>query len=271
MRTTLVGGLLNTLVKNASRQNGSMAIFETGLRFVANPDAVALDEIDEYISAAHGDDLQSDVSVQQQNMLAGLVVGRRSAENWNTQADDADFFSVKADIESLFQLANANTVTFENTELELLHPGQRAAIVANGVLVGYVGALNPGLQKTLDLVQLPIVFEFSQEALASSSVPKAVAMSRFPQVRRDISLLVDDTISYQSMLDVIRAEAPSILRDVKIFDLYQGDKLPEGKKSIALGLILQEFSRTLEDTEVETVVAGIVAALEAAHGAVLRV
>ncbi|MDB4224810.1 phenylalanine--tRNA ligase subunit beta, partial [Granulosicoccus sp.] len=81
----------------------------------------------------------------------------------------------------------------------------------------------------------------------------------------------DDSVSYQSIVDVIHAEAPQILRDVQVFDIYEGDKLPEGKKSMALGLILQEFSRTLEDTEVETVVTKIVAALEVAHGAVLRV
>jgi phenylalanyl-tRNA synthetase beta chain len=262
MRTTLVGGLLTTLIKNAARQTHSMSLFETGLRFLANPESVPLAELDEFIAASHGNDIQSDKSVYQQNMLAGLVAGRRDAENWNTSADLVGFFSVKADIENLFQQANGSAVTFEPTELELLHPGQRAGIVIDGESVGFVGALNPTLQKSLDLTQMPIVFELSLEALP---------MSRFPQLRRDIALLVDDSVSYQSIVDVISAEAPTILRDIKIFDIYQGEKLPEGKKSMALGLILQEFSRTLEDSEVEIVVAKIVAALEAAHGAVLRV
>lgn len=271
MRTTLVGGLLTTLIKNAARQANSMALFETGLRFLANPEQVPLTELDEFIAAGHGGDIQSDQSVHQQNMLAGLVAGRRHPENWNTDADLVDFFSVKADIENLFQQANGAVVTFEPTELELLHPGQRAAIVADGVTVGFIGALNPTLQKSLDLSQMPIVFELTLESLSVAKVPVAAPMSRFPQVRRDLALLVDDSVSYQSIVEVIRAEAPNILRDIKIFDIYQGDKLPEGKKSIALGLILQEFSRTLEDTEVETMVTRIVAALEAAHGAVLRV
>lgn len=271
MRTTLVSGLLSTLIKNAARQNSSMALFETGLRFLANPEQVPLTELDEFIAASHGNDIQSDDSVYQQNMIAGLVVGRHQAENWNTDASLVDFYAVKATIENLFQQANGVIVTFEPTELELLHPGQRAGIAVDGELVGFVGALNPTLQKSLDLTQMPVVFELSLEALSVAKVPKAGFMSRFPQVRRDIALLVDDSVAYQSIVDVIRAEAPEILRDIKIFDIYQGENLPEGKKSMALGLILQDFSRTLEDNEAETVVAKIVAALESAHGAVLRV
>ncbi|MFT5047229.1 MAG: phenylalanyl-tRNA synthetase beta chain [Porticoccaceae bacterium] len=271
MRTTLVGGLLNTLIKNAARQTHSMALFETGLRFLANPHGSPLAELDEFIAAHHGNDIQSDKSVYQQNMLAGLVAGRRHAENWNTDADVVDFFSVKADIENLLQQANGASVTFEPIELDLLHPGQRAGIVIHGESVGFVGGLNPTLQKSLDLTQMPIIFELSLEALSVSKVPKAASMSRFPQVRRDLALLVDDSVSYQSIVEVIRAEAPAFLQDIKIFDIYQGEKLPEGKKSMALGLILQDFSRTLQDSEVETVVAKIVATLEAVHGAVLRV
>jgi phenylalanyl-tRNA synthetase beta chain len=271
MRTTLVGGLLTTLIKNAARQTHSMALFETGLRFLANPHGSPLAELDEFIAAHHGNDIQSDKSVYQQNMLAGLVAGRRHAENWNTDADVVDFFSVKADIENLLQQANGASVTFEPIELDLLHPGQRAGIVIHGESVGFVGGLNPTLQKSLDLTQMPIIFELSLEALSVSKVPKAASMSRFPQVRRDLALLVDDSVSYQSIVEVIRAEAPAFLQDIKIFDIYQGEKLPEGKKSMALGLILQDFSRTLQDSEVETVVAKIVATLEAVHGAVLRV
>ncbi len=271
MRTTLIGGLVSTLQKNLARQTSALAVFETGLRFLANPDNAPLSELDEFIAAAHGDDLQSDTGVHQQNMLAGLVAGRRHAENWNSDTTPADFYSVKADIESLFHQANGLPVTFEPTELDLLHPGQRAGISVGGHVVGFVGALNPTLQRSLDLDITAIVFELSLEALSSSRVPKATGMSKFPQVRRDIALLVDDSVPYQAIVDIVRENAPTILRDVKVFDVYQGDKLPEGKKSMALGLILQEFSRTLEDKEVEKIVTKIVAALEAAHGAVLRV
>jgi len=271
MRTTLVGGLTSTLRRNLARQQTSVAIFETGLRFVSNAAHVPVDELDGYINAGHGADLQSDAIVQQQNMIAGLIAGRKESENWNSDNSAIDFFSIKSHLEQLFDQANGVVVTYPTTDLALLHPGQRAGIAVNGELVGFVGALNPGLLDALDLVVAPMIFELSIHALQVSRVPRSSGMSRFPQVRRDIALLMDDSVLYQAVLDTVRKEAPEILRDVCVFDVYQGDKLPEGKKSMALGLILQEFSRTLEDEEVEQIVTGIIVALEAAHGAVLRV
>ncbi len=271
MRTTLVGGLIATLQRNVARQNSAMALFETGLRFLPNESGKPEAELDDYLSATHGDDQQSDAGVRQQNVIAGLVAGRRQVENWNADDSDADFYAIKSDIEALFDQANGVDVRFVPTDLAMLHPGQRAGIQVNGLQVGYVGALNPALQQALDLDVMPLVFEMSQHALALSRVPRARPMSRFPQVRRDIALLVDESVSYQDIVDVIRKQAPAILQDVRLFDVYQGEKVAEGKKSMALGLILQEFSRTLEDKEVEQVVAGIVAALDVAHGAILRV
>ncbi|NND90929.1 MAG: phenylalanine--tRNA ligase subunit beta [Granulosicoccus sp.] len=271
MRTTLVGGLITTLQRNLARQSTSMSLFETGLRFLANESGQPVASLDSCIAADHGGDLQSDPGVQQQNMIAGLVAGRRQPENWNASAQEADFYTIKSDIESLFSQANELPVTYVPVQLALLHPGQRAGILLDGKPVGYVGALNPSLQQALDLPLLPFVFELSLAALSGSRVPRAIPMSRFPQVRRDIALLVDEAVSYQAIVDVIRAQAPAMLQDIRLFDVYQGDKLPEGKKSMALGLILQEFSRTLEDSEVDQVITAIVAALEVAHGAVLRI
>ena len=271
MRTTLVGGLISTLQRNVSRQITSMSLFETGLRFLSNDEGAPLDTLDGYLSAAHGNDLQSDTGVQQQNVIAGLVAGRLDPENWNASERNADFYAIKADLEAMFAQANGVNVSFVSTDLAMLHPGQRAGIQIEGVLAGYVGALNPTLKQPLDLPVMPLVFEISLHALAAARVPRTKPMSRFPQVRRDLSLLVDESVSYQAIIDVIRKQAPAILQDVRIFDVYQGEKVAEGKKSMALGLILQEFSRTLEDKEVEQVVAGIVAALDVAHGAILRV
>lgn len=271
MRTTLAGGLINVLHRNLSRQIGSMRLFETGLRFLPNATNEPIEHLDEYIRADHGNDLQIDSSITQQNMLAGLVIGRQSLENWDSSDESASFFSIKADIEAMLAQANGIEVKFVASDLDMLHPGQRSGIEADRILIGYVGALNPIIQKALDLEVAPFVFEMSLAGLTRSRVPKARPLSRFPQVRRDIAVLVDDTVDYQSVLDVVRAQAPALLRDVKLFDVYQGDKVEAGKKSMALGLILQDFSRTLEDSDVEQAVAKIVAALGAAHGAVLRV
>ena len=271
MRTTLIGGLINTLQRNLARQATAVSVFEDGLRFLANTDDSAIADLDSFIAADHGSDVQSASSVHQQNMVAGLIAGTRNVESWNTHDTAADFYSVKSDVEALFAKANGASVEYVPTELAMLHPGQRAGIRVNGQLVGYLGTLNPRLQAQLDLSVSPVVFEICLSALRQSSIPQALPMSRFPQVRRDIALLVDESVTYQTIIDVVTAKAPAILRDVRVFDIYQGDKLPQGKKSMALGLILQEFSRTLEDNEVEQLVGKIVAALESATGAVLRV
>ena len=271
MRTTLVGGLISVMQRNLSRQIQSMRLFETGLRFLPNAENESRELLDEHIRADHGDDLQIDSTIEQQNTLAGLLIGRRQSENWNASGSAVDFYDIKSDVEALLHQANGTTVSFVPSDLEMLHPGQRAAIEAGGALIGFVGALNPAIQKALDLEHAPFVFEISMAALTRSRLPKAEPLSRFPQVRRDIALLIDETVDYQSVLDVVNKTAPPLLREVMLFDIYQGDKVGAGKKSMALGLILQDFSRTLEDSEVEQTVATIVAALGTAHGAVLRV
>ncbi len=271
MRTTLVGGLVNTLKRNASRQISSMKLFETGLRFLPNDDRGPIDQLDDYIVASHGDVQQIDDSIQQQEMLAGLVAGRLDAENWNADSTQADFYVVKRQIENLLAQANGMTATFARSDLPMLHPGQQAAVQVAGQLVGYVGAMNPGIMKELDLEMNVVVFEFSLQALRQSRVPKAAQLSRFPQVRRDLAFVVDESVSYQQMLDVVRNSVKSRLVDVRIFDVYQGENIEKGKKSLALGLILQDFSRTLQDKDADKVVARVTDALAASLGAVLRV
>jgi len=271
MRTTLIGGLLQTLKHNLSRQIQALQVFETGLRFLPNPKVDDLAELDEHIAAGTGDDLQIDTNLQQQSMLAGLVFGQQQAENWNSGSDSASFFSVKADVEALVASATGSHVIYVPTDLALLHPGQRAGIMVDDQVIGYLGALSPSLAGQLDLTDMPIVFELALDAIQHAAVPNAKALSRFPQARRDIALVVDDSVTYQALLKTIQQSASSVLQDVRIFDVYHGDKLPAGKKSIAMGLILQDFSRTLEDSEVEQVLTTVVDALGEQHGAVLRV
>ena len=271
MRTTLLGGLISTLKRNVNRQISTLRLFETGLRFLANPEQVSIDLLDKHIAAQHGAGKQVDDSVHQQEMLAGLVAGRVHPENWNSEDQAADFYSVKADIENLFLQANGLPVRFVKSDLALLHPGQQAGIEVDGLSVGYLGVLNPALLRQLDLEIPTVVFEFSMAALSTKRVPAAMQLSRFPQVRRDLALLVDDSISYQQMTDVVRDAVPDILSDVIVFDVYRGDNIEKGKKSVAIGLILQDFSRTLEDKDIEKIVLRVKDALSVSLGAVLRV
>ena len=262
MRTTLVTGLLEVYRRNASRQTESMRLFEGGLRFLAEAS-------DAHLAPTHGGDRQIDGAARQQEVLAGLVVGRRAAESWNTAAEPADFYTIKADLEALLARAGA-AVTFEPSTLEMLHPARRAAIVLDGEPLGYVGALNPALLAPLDLPDAPFVFELSAALPRRAAVPTAGPPSRFPSVRRDLSLLVDDTLSRDALVASVRAHAPASLREVLVFDVYRGEGVGKGKKSMALGLILQDFSRTLDERNVERAVARVVAALEREHGARVR-
>ncbi len=270
MRTTLISGLLDTMRRNQSRQIASMRIFETGLRFLPGTEQ-GVRMVDEHVESTHGDDIQIDDTLQQQSMLAGLIVGQSQPEGWAGDAREVDFFDAKADLQALFARANGVSLSFEPCELPMLHPGQRASIVCDGVKLGFLGQLSPEVQKTLDLSQTPIVFELSLAALAKATVAQAERLSRQPQVRRDIALLVDDTVSHQSLVSCVTHHGPAWLTEITTFDVYQGEKVEKGKKSIALGLIMQDFSRTLEESEVEQAVTKIVNATTSELGAVLRV
>ena len=262
MRTTLLTGLLDAYRRNASRQVDAMRLFESGLRFL--PDAT-----DAHLDPLDGDDLQIDGGLRQQDVLAGLAIGRRAAEGWNTTSDPIGFHDVKADVEALLS-RSGGTVAFVPSTLEALHPGQRAAVVVDGRVLGYVGALNPALQGSLDLPGLPYVFELSAALPERAALPASSPLSRFPRVRRDLALLVDDALSHDALLATVRAAAPASLRDALVFDVYRGDGLEKGRKSVALGLILQDFSRTLEERDVDGAVRRVVSALEREHGASLR-
>ena len=270
MRTTLVSGLLDTMRRNQSRQLASMRLFETGLRFLPANDQGVL-TLDNHIQANHGSDIQIDDTLQQQSMIAGLMVGQHQPEGWNSSTREADFFDAKADLEALFARANGVSVSFEPSDLPMLHPGQRASIVCDGVRVGFIGQLSPELQKLLDLSQIPTVFELSLAALSQAKVAQAQRISRQPSVRRDIALLVDESVTHKALVACVSKHGPEWLTDISTFDVYRGEKVEKGKKSIALGLIMQDFSRTLEESEVEQAVTRIVEATTSEFGAVLRV
>ncbi len=270
MRTSLVLGLLDTMRHNQSRQQPNMRLFETGLRFLP-AGTRAVSTLDNVIAADHGTDIQIDDNLQQQSMLAGLIAGQQQPEGWSTDGRDADFYDAKAELELLFARANGVSITFESSDLDMLHPGQRASLVCEGIKVGYLGRLHPEVQKALDLAQTPLVFELSLAALSMAKVPAITPISRQPSIRRDIALLVDESVTHRAIEDCAQRNAPDWLRQVVTFDVYKGEKVEKGKKSIALGLIMQDFSRTLEESEVEQAVSRIVDAATQELGAVLRV
>ena len=239
MRTSLWPGLVQTASYNQARQQSRIRIFESGLKFI----------------------LQDD-EIKQKNTISGLVSGGVSQEQWGQPGREVDFFDVKADLEAMFALTGcADEFVFSPAEHPTLHPGQSAEIQRNGERVGWLGMLHPKLEQKLGLAGHTYLFEISLGTLLEGSLPAFAPLSRFPSIRRDIALVLDQGIEFEAVKSCIRQAAPKILTDIKLFDVYTGEKIDSGRKSLALGLILQETSQTLTDEMVDEVVDNIVQAL----------
>lgn len=249
MRATLLPGLVNAMLHNRNRQQQRVRLFESGLRFVQD---------------ANG--------LMQTPMIAGLICGARTPEAWTAKEEMVDFYDLKGDVESLLNVCGQRSVRFERVQHKALHPGQSAQIVAeDGNIIGVLGALHPELIKTLAISGSVFVFELSLSNLLQGNVPKFKALSKFPQVRRDIALLVDSSVKAQDILQIIRNGAGSLLQDSFVFDVYQGKGIEDGKKSVAIGMTFQHAERSLQDEDVQSVVDELMKALSSELGASLRV
>ena len=246
MRTTLWAGMLKVLQYNLNRQQSRVRLFETGLRFV-----------------------EQDSGTLQQPMLAGVVTGNLLPEQWAADSRTVDFFDVKGDVEALLALAGGE-IEFVADVHPALHPGQSARIKKDGKSIGWFGALHPEAQKTLDIDQKVYLFELELGSVCDKNVPEFNVLSKFPEVRRDISLLVDEKLSVSAIKECIVRAGSEVLKDTIVFDVYAGKGVSPGLKSIALGLILQDFSRTLIDDDVDKEMQKIVSSLEKELNATLR-
>lgn len=248
MRTTLWSGLLPAVKRNLNRQQNRVRLFETGLNFVP----------------VEGE-------LKQRPMIAGAITGSRSPERWLNKQEPVDFFDVKADVEALIQQNYASDqFVFVPGSHPALHPGQCARIERSGELVGWVGQLHPRVQKALDLSQPVFVFEMHQSLLLNDVLPAFSGVSKFPEVRRDLALIVDEAVSAGDLCDTVRQNAGGQLIDLKVFDVYQGKGIENNRKSIALGLTFRDSSRTLTEEEINAAVETVVNALEQQHSASLR-
>jgi phenylalanyl-tRNA synthetase beta chain len=178
-----------------------------------------------------------------------------------------DFYDVKSDIEALFAPRKLN---LEAAPYPASHPGRSARILLDGRVVGWIGELHPQWQQQYDLQQAVVWFEVELAALSQDSVPKLVDISRFPPVRRDIAVLVDDKVTAQSLLEVMLAEKVPNVVELALFDVYRGKGVEQSKKSLAFRVLLQDTQKTLTDNEIEENVARLIAALQR-QGAQLRV
>lgn len=251
MRLSLWTGLLQSVSYNQNRQQGRVRLFETGLRFV--PDE----------SAENG--------VRQENMIAGVISGQRVDEHWSMEKAATDFYDMKGDVEALLSLtADAASYEFSKAELDALHPGQTAKITRNGQLVGYVGSLHPELERKLGLNGRTLVFELLVSEVITQIIPQASEISRFPANRRDLAVVVKEDVDAKNVLQLIEKVGGNHLIDLNLFDVYQGNGVEDGFKSLAIALILQDTSKTLEEKDITDVIDRVVEALKSELNASLR-
>lgn len=246
MRTSLWPGLLKALSYNQNRQQTRVKLFETGLKFEKSGDQII-----------------------QTPMLAGLASGTVQPESWNAQARKLDFYDVKADVERLL-LAVDSTVRFEKGEHAALHPGQCARIVKNGEVIGFLGAIHPKLQKYLDLNGPVYLFELCLNEAMKGSIPRYTEVSKYPEVRRDMAIVIDQQIPFEEVRQQVIAHAGDDLVNVLLFDVYAGENLGEGLRSLGLALVWQRTDRTLNDEEINQAFEKIVTALNEKFGAKIR-
>ena len=268
MRTHLWMGLAGALVRNVNRQERRVRLFETGLRFRRDPSLRSrIGDVDGW--GDRGRDQVADVD--QERCIAAVAMGSTDPEQWGSAAREVDFFDLKSDVEALLGLTgDLARFSFSPFVHPALHPGQTAAIRDGDDRVGLIGALHPSVRRELGLPAPVFVFEIALGALSAARIPGYAPVSRFPSVRRDIAVVVDDEVGAGRLLDGIRRNSSTTLNDLAVFDLYRGEGIGAGKKSVAIGLTFRSDSRTLDDTEVDGFVEAIVGGLEAEFGAELR-
>ena len=247
MRTTAWAGLLGVLAYNQARQQERVRIFESGLRFI-----------------------RQDNEIKQEIALSGVVCGAASVEQWGVEARPADFFDIKGDVEAALARGGAPAVEFRPAEHPALHPGQCAEILRGDQVVGRLGLLHPDLERQLELIGPVHLFEVCIDALGEGKLPEFEPLSKFPSIRRDLAIVVDRTLPFARVRDCVRRAAPAIVKEIRLFDVYTGDRIDSGLKSLALGLILQDSSDTLTDQRVDGAMASILRALADELNARLR-
>ncbi len=249
MRPMLLPGLVATLGRNVARQAGRVRLFELGRVFAQAGEA--------------GQAPRETVRV------AAAVCGDAAALQWGEKARKVDFHDLKGDLQSLAAASGAQ-LEFRVAQHPFAHPARSADVWRDGRRIGWIGQLHPRLAAMIDIDVEVLAFELDLEPLAARALPRAGELSRFPAVRRDLALMVAEPVEWEALSATIRQAAGALLREIVLFDRYVGQGVEPGFKSLAMGLILQDTSRTLTDRDVDAVVASVVAAVEREHGARIR-
>jgi phenylalanyl-tRNA synthetase beta chain len=248
MRAGMWPGLIASMLHNLHRQQTAIKFFETGVVF----------------------DLNNQI-LTERPCVAGLVMGEHGHLNWSEPTRKYDFFDLKGDLQALFSLENLETIDYKADSHPALHPGKSARILINNQEAGWLGVLHPRLLDALDISVDVMVFELNLEQLLETKPPRFQPISKYPQIRRDLSFLVEQEISVAQIEGAIREiVAANLLKGFDVFDVYTGESIPNGKKSLAISVTLQDDSRTLVDAEINTIIDAILKKLNNEFAILLR-
>ena len=245
MRTTLWPGLIGAAIYNVNRQQSRIRLFETGLVFISDRN-----------------------QIHQPRMIGAIAAGPVVPEQWAHPPRVVDFYDVKGDVEALLALSG-RVVEFVADTHPALHPGQTATIMHRGERIGILGTLHPALASEFKLPGA-VLFELRLESVNTGTLPKFKALSRFPAVRRDLSIMLPEALSASTVRDCVEQAGVGVLENVELFDVYVGEGIDSGMKSISLALTFQSQSRTLDDAEVNTALSAVLDSLTKGLGVALR-
>lgn len=247
MRQGLIPGLIKTFKDNLYRQQSRIRIFEEGTCFKPS----------ENLANEH-------------SYFSGLIYGTVTPGNWQERIQ-SDFYSVKSDIEALLKFNKISPMYIACKEINWLHPGKSSYIYKEDQLIGVIGVLHPNVTDILQISRnIPIIFELQINKLNHNVIPQFVSISKYPSVSRDVSLIVDCHITASDLIDTVKQTNDKLLKNIELLDVYQGNHLPDGKKSITLNLIFQDDFQTLTDQTINGKMKRILVFLEKNINAVIR-
>lgn len=248
MRSSHMTGLIQVLIYNEARQQDRVRLFELGLCFK-----------------------EEEGGITQQLHLGAIVSGSVYSEQWGAKPREIDFFDIKSDLENILRLAGyEKNFKCVKSDHKALHPGKSARIFINDSAVGYIGCLHPEILQKLDLSHDVFLIDLNLDKITNSSLPSYQMFSKFPMIKRDIAFTVEKSVPVEEILKKILDSAGELLKNVNVFDVYQGKGIAEGKKSIAFGLIYQHDTRTLVDAEVNDNIQHLINVLQTEFNATLR-
>ncbi len=247
MRSSLIGGLINTVAYNLHHKQSRVRVFEVGRCFA--PDATG-------------------EGYQQPWRIGAAACGDAFHEQWGVRPPrPVDFYDVKADLEALFQ---PSALTFVAAAHPALHPGKSARVLLADDSIGWIGELHPRWRQKYDLSFVPVLFEVALHEAAAHFLPKYSAIAKFPAVWRDLALIFDEAVTHQAVLGAVNAQKPAAVIDFSVFDIYRGPTVEKGKKSLAFRMLVQDTHKTMTDAEVDSVVSEIIKILQNRFNAKLR-